>query len=193
MALREINLIPPDILDAVHLRRRIGIWGSVLTFSLAFIFGLYFYQTEVVYTRKSPVIAVSALESELTNKMAEIKSLKVKLEKLSQQQEVLQTIMPAHSYSALLFKLSAMMNGYTWLTQLRIDDIRKEEGRAEMEMTGFSFSNEDLGNLLNQLSAEPLFPEVVLKYAKETDAPGWLRGGSANMKLIRFQIECRLS
>jgi Tfp pilus assembly protein PilN len=113
---------------------------------------------------------------------------------LDRQQDVFKTIKRNQPYSGVLFKLADIMNEDTWLTRLSVDsDMNTDkEGTENLTLTGFSFSNEKLGNFMSRLSSETLFKEVVLKYAKETHAAQSDPDRETNESLIQFQIECKM-
>ena len=54
-------------------------------------------------------------------------------------------------------------------------------------------THDELGNLLTQLSVEPMFKTVVLKYAKETQRTRLFQDQKALLTVIQFQIDCKIS
>jgi len=191
MALREINLIPNEILAQRHLLRHLFVWAGCLIISLSLIFGSYLYKTHVVLAKKRSLTSLKDTHSQLGARIEEIKRIKEEIERLAQQQSVLETVTRTQAYSQVLLKLADIMNENTWLTQLDIDGSKDANHDASLKLTGFSLYNEELGNFLSQLSAEPLFKAVLLKYAKETNILNQNPGES--VKLIQFQIECNIS
>ena len=89
-------------------------------------------------------------------------------------------------------ELSDIINEQTWLTQLNIDSGLEEETTASLKLTGFSFSAEELGNFLNQLTAEPLFKTVVLRQAREYETVQLSKNAHAPVRLIQFNIESNI-
>jgi len=191
MALREINLIPNEILAQRHLLRHLFFWAGCLIISLSLIFGSYLYKTHVVLAKKRSLTSLKDTHSQLGARIEEIKRIKEEIERLAQKQSVLETVTRTQAYSQVLLKLADIMNENTWLTQLDIDGSKDANHDASLKLTGFSLYNEELGNFLSQLSAEPLFKAVLLKYAKETNILNQNPGES--VKLIQFQIECNIS
>ena len=191
MALREINLIPNEILAQRHLLRHLFVWAGCLIISLSLIFGSYLYKTHVVLAKKRSLTSLKDTHSQLGARIEEIKRIKEEIERLAQKQSVLETVTRTQAYSQVLLKLADIMNENTWLTQLDIDGSKDANHDASLKLTGFSLYNEELGNFLSQLSAEPLFKAVLLKYAKETNILNQNPGES--VKLIQFQIECNIS
>jgi Tfp pilus assembly protein PilN len=192
MALREINLIPGDILTRRHLQRHLSFWTGCLVISLTLIFGLFFYQKHVVLAKKHTFGNLKDTHTHLGLRIQEIKRIQEELEKLDQQQSVLRTIIRGPICSQVLWKLADIMNENTWLTLLTTDDNRKAEKGARLKLIGFSFSNEELGNFLNRLTAESMFKAVLLKYAQETMLTQPDRNAGEAPKVVKFEIECEL-
>ena len=192
MALREINLIPEDILTKLHFRQHLYLWAACLTISLALIFGLHLYQTSVAMAQKHPFISLKDTDTDLASKIEEIKQMQKELEGLNQKQAALEAVTGNIPYSRILLKLSGLMNGDTWLTRLDIDGDRERGGVINLHLTGFSKHNEELGDFLNQLSSEPLFGAVLLKYAKEAKRSASGKEEDEEIEMINFQVDCRI-
>jgi Tfp pilus assembly protein PilN len=192
MALREINLIPSEILTRQQLQRHLYLWAGCLIIALSIICGFYLYKTRVVFAKERAFTSLKEVRTHLGARIRKIKQVQEDLEKLNQQQTVLDTVTRKKSYSPVLSRLADIIRGNTWLTKLDIQRQRDKEGSISVTLTGFSLSNKALGNLLNQLTSEPIFRTVALKYAKETT------GGQSNQKeinqarLIHFQIDCAI-
>jgi len=193
MALREINLIPTAILSRRQVWRHLLFWSGCLLLALAMIGGAYFYQSHLVLSKKGSRLSLNDMQTHLGMRIEEIKRIKDELERLDQQQVVLETIAKNHPYSKVLFKLVDIMNQYTWLTQLAIDGSKEKNGQIGLILTGLSFSNAELGNFVDRFSNEPLFDAVQLKYAKETKMKLSKQPDAAPLRLIQFGIECRIN
>jgi len=194
MALREINLVPNEVLHRKYLTRHLTLWAGCLTVSLTLILGVYLYQTRLVAAEKSALSELEKIHANLEEKIEEIKNVQAELKNLSQQQAAIETKTRNLSYASLFTKLADIMNVSTWLTKLVVDSGQdKEEGVAKFELTGFSLSNEKLGDFLSRLSAEPLFEKVLLRYAKERQKAPSRTKQSEPMRLIEFRIECYLA
>jgi Tfp pilus assembly protein PilN len=164
--------------------------------SLCLVFGFYLYQVHVVLDKKCSLTTLENLHTHLGVRIEAIKRVQGELERLDQQQSFLESITRNQSYSEMLLMLADILNEETWLRQLA---IHKGEGSAEeeedvtsLELTGFSFSNEKLGDFINQLSLKPIFREVVLKYARETIMPALYKNAGESIRVIEFQIACNL-
>ena len=194
MALREINLIPDQVLHKKYLFRRLSLWVGCLTLCLFLIFGVYLHQIYVVLPKKRPVTTLEDMHKQLGATLEEINETQQEIQRLSLQESFLKNLTRIQPVSRLLLKLSEIMNTRTWLIKLSIDAGTEEEKTVPgIELHGSSLSNEDLGNFLTQLSVEPMFYNVVLKYAKEARISGSKQDRTALVKVIQFQIDCNLS
>ncbi|MCG6980058.1 MAG: PilN domain-containing protein, partial [Deltaproteobacteria bacterium] len=86
-----------------------------------------------------------------------------------------------------------MMNEATWLSQLTIDSGREEESSIRLRLSGFSFSADQLGNFLQQLTSEPMFKDVLLQNARESVNSQFSKGSDKTVRLMQFNIECKIS
>ena len=196
MALREVNLVPPDLLARRHLRRRLCFWAACLAVALSLIFGRYFYQTHVVLAKRRPTTTIEDMRTNLGSRIEEIKQVQKEVERLGEQQAVLEAISIKQSYSRVLLTLADIMNEETWLTQLSIEsgasEHKDKEDIAILRLTGFSFSNEKLANFIKQLSSHHMFKTSILKYARETNMPSANPSSDEPLRLVTFQIECTI-
>jgi len=183
MALREINLIPPDILDRKEMRRHLTFWTVCLGIFLSPVFGFYFYQTSMAAARNHSVSNVADIDRQLHREAAKIKAIQAEIETVNQQLEDLKTVLKPAIYSKILHKLAGNMNGYTWLSTLQINRQGSSGESIRLQVKGYAASNGALGNFLNRLSNDPETDRVVLKYAKE----------GAGKRKIEFEIECTIS
>jgi Tfp pilus assembly protein PilN len=193
MALRDINLIPTEVLARRQVSRHLLFWSTCLMFALTLIGGYYFYQAHLALGQAGTLLSLDDMQTDLGMRIEEIKQIKDELERLDQQQAVLSSIDRNQPYSKIIFALADMMNPDTWLTQLVIDSSQEKNGEIGLLLTGLSFSNKELGNFMDRFSNEPLFDAVQLKYAKETMMKLSNQPGEQPLRLIRFGIECRIN
>jgi Tfp pilus assembly protein PilN len=192
MALRDINLIPADIQTRRVLNRHIAFWAGCLTFSLSLIFSFYLYEKHVVLAPKSTFGSLKDAHTHLGFRIQEIKQIQEEIERLDQQQAVLEDITRSPVVWRIVFRLAEIMNESTWLHTLTTDVSRDKQKKAGLQLNGFSFSNEELGNFLIKLSSEPMFKDVLLKYARETTLDRTEKDDAGQIKVIEFEIECEL-
>lgn len=193
MALREINLIPDEIQARRDLLRHLCFWTGCLVISLTLIWSFHFYQASVLQAKERKVAKLKARHKHLGAKIDEIKRMQGELNRLKQQQASLETVARSEPYSRVFAKLADIMNKHTWLTQLTIDSGKDKEAEASLKLTGFSFSNDELGNFLNRLSSEAMFKTVVLQHAKEYEMSPSNRNVRKPVRLIQFHIELNIS
>jgi len=193
MALRETNLIPPEVLARREFLRHLFFWAGCMVISLGLIWGFYFYQIHVLQGKRRTVAELKQKHQDLGTKINEIRLIQVELDRMRQEQAGLENITLAAPYSQIFAKLADIMNEDTWLSQLTIDSGREEESSIRLRLTGFSFSADELGNFLQQLTNEPLFQGVVLQNARENVNSQFSRGPGKAVRLIQFNIECKIS
>jgi Tfp pilus assembly protein PilN len=193
MALRETNLIPPEVLARREFLRHLFFWTGCLVISLSLIWTFYFYQSHLLQSKRRTVTELKQKHQDLGTKINEIRGIQVELDRMRQEQAGLENITLAAPYSQILAKLADLMNEETWLSQLTIDSGREEESSIRLRLTGFSFSADELGNFLQHLTNEPFFQGVVLQNARENVSSQFSRGSSKAIRLIQFNIECKIS
>lgn len=193
MALRDINLVPERELEKRRLIRHLLFWSGCLIGALILIFCLYLLQVYTIQIQKRSLTQMGNIPVSLNSMMENIRRLQDNQEKLNRQKAVMDNIMKKNqSYSPVLFRLSQIMNESIWLSQLTIDGSKEKESEAHLLLTGFSLSNEKLGDFINRLSKDSMFRAVVLKYARENEKENTTHPMNRPANLIQFQIECSL-
>ena len=192
MALRDVNLIPPHIQSRMILNRHLAFWIGCLAISLSLIFCFYLYQKHMVLVQKSAFGNLKDTRTHLGLKIKEIKRIQEEVEKLDQQQAVLDTIITGPMSWRIIQRLSEIINEYTWLKELTTGSGVDKDTRANLKLSGFSSSNEELGNFLIKLSGDPMFKGVLLKFTRETSLNRERKDDGNQVKVIEFEIECEL-
>jgi Tfp pilus assembly protein PilN len=193
MALRDVNLIPPHIQSRMILNRHLAFWTGCLAISLSMIFCFYLYQKHMVLAPKSAFGNLKDTRTHLGLKIKEIKRIQEEVERLDQQQAVLDTIITGPMSWRIIQRLSEIINDYTWLKELTTGIGIDKETRANLKLSGFSSSNEELGNFLIKLSGDPMFKGVLLKFTRETTFDRAGKDDGNQVKVIEFEIECELT
>jgi Tfp pilus assembly protein PilN len=193
MALREINLVPADILDRRHLLRHLSFWGMTLGIVLVLIFSVHLYQRQFVLASGRIPGNIENIKKAITLKSERIKTLQGETERMKQKRDAIRQIAGNLPYTLILATLADILNGSTWLTQLSLERDQTLQGSANLKIQGSSFYNEELGNFLNQLSGEGVFQNVSLKYARETLLATSEQNNGAPVEVTHFQIECRVT
>jgi hypothetical protein len=187
MALRDINLIPGEILERRSLIRHLLLWLSCLVVVAALIMAAHGYQNRMVYGKtQNRQGGDKDLKAALVRTVGDIgkeqKALNLALRERVQLGALIEHRL---SFPSVLAKLAEIMNDQTWLQQLAFDTGR--DGKFHLIMTGFSSSPATLGMFVQRLSGEPMFRLVVLKSAQESE--NRLSGSVP----VQFQIECDIA
>jgi len=161
-------------------------------FSLGVIFSFYLYEKHVVLAPKSPLARLRNVQGDLGLRIQESKRIREEIVKLKQQQAALIDITRSPVCWRIVFKLAEIMNDATWLHTLTTDINRGQQKTVGLKLNGYSFSNEELGNFIIRLSSEPMFKDVLLKYARETIFDRAEKNAGVQIKVIEFEIECEL-
>ncbi len=193
MALREINLVPEDILARRHLWRHLSFWGMTLGFALALIFGVHVYQRHSELAARQRPGNLEGLKTAMTLKSEKIKALQADMEHLKRKRDAIRLIVGNLPYTGILASLAGILNGATWFTHLSLERDRNLPGAASLKIQGSSFHNKELGNFLNLLSGEGLFQNVSLKYARESELATSAQNRAASVEVTHFQIECQVT
>jgi len=187
MAVRDINLIPEEILERRSLIRHLLLWLNSLVVVAALIMAAHVYQNRIVYGEtQNRQGAGKDLATALTRTVGDIGKEQKALNLTLRERLQLGTLIEhRRSYSSVLAKLADVMNDQTWLQQLAFNIA--PDRTLHLSLTGFSFSHETLGTFIQRLSGEPMFRLVVLKSAQESKDQ---LSGSAP---VQFQIECDIA
>jgi Tfp pilus assembly protein PilN len=204
MAVKDINLIPADILTRRYVLRHVCFWTGCLILSLSLIgIGTLLFNHAYLPSKHAAIAAMRNAPLTLNTKAEEIRQIQTELSNLNKRKSALQFIVTRNpSYAAVITKLADIMNEDTWLTQLNLDSEPGVEGKTHLKLSGFSFSNAKLGDFLNRLASETMFTGVELKYSKERDqtSPGQKgdqssggQSGGHSERAIQYQIDCYIS
>ncbi len=132
------------------------------------------------------------INKHMSQQIDAVKRIQKELELLNNQQADLQAIVRHSDYSSILSKLADTVNGYTWLKSLQIDSGSNPKDPTMLQIRGRATTNEALGNFLNRLGSNPLFENVVLKYATETLMEKSDVNDENPEKRVEFEIVCRI-
>lgn len=193
MALREINLVPPEIVTRRFLFRHLNFWAGCLVVSLLLVAGFFVYQSRIALADTVPQKALGETTARLNAKIDEINRLKKEVEGIVRGQSIMDAISGKQSYSRILLRLSTILNAGTWLSQITVDTGPSQNSPLEMKLTGYSISNRVLGDFMNRLSFERTFNDVALRFSREGQVSDPNGKGDASMKVVLFLIECNIS
>jgi len=188
MALRDISLVPPDIVEQRYVLRHLLFWAGILFISLLAIGSLYSYQNFIALPKTRTAAKLLSTHAHLKKTVDEIKLIQDELSAIKDKQSVLNEVTSNTQYSTLLWCLSDIINKNTWLSKLAV--AKDEDGVVTMILTGFSYSNDELGDFLAALAREPVIGSAVLNYSKETTMAKSNLHVDLSTRLVQFQISC---
>jgi len=187
MALRDINLIPGEILERRSLIRHLLVWASSLVVVAALSIAVHGYQNRMLYGEtQNRQGAIKERAAALTGLVGDIRKEQKELDLARREQARLGALIEQRrSYSSVLAKLADVMNDETWLLQLAFNTA--PDRTVHLGLLGFSRSPETLGIFIQRLSGEPMFRLVVLKSAQES------KDHLAGSAPVQFQVECDMA
>jgi len=187
MTLREINLIPDEILFRDSLIRHLCTWGFILAVLVAMIIGFNMYMKENLSRGFNYIGGIEGIDNQLSMKIDTIGVLQEEITGLDLQMEHADRILRAGGYSAIISGFISIMNKQTWLTGLEI--AQEIDNSTVIRMDGYSIDSESLGDFIERLSGEKMFNSVLLRYARDAGNEGETYESISG--LVRFQIECK--
>ncbi len=195
MALKDINLIPDDILARRKMFRSLRLWSSVLAVFLLLISIYCGLQINEVLMIKPDGTHAAQVRNELQSKIETIKSIQQKYNRLLQKKARLTAPFQATPVSVPLQTIAENLTPGTWLRQLDIlpVDNKSSQGRFKrIDIRGESSSYSDITRFLQALQDDDLFQAVELKYThKKKDSLIKMQAGQLR-SVIQFRIQGRL-
>jgi Tfp pilus assembly protein PilN len=190
MALREINLVPPDRAAKRLLARHLCFWAACMALFTGLVSVIYVAQTSMLRVQRRSLAQTKEIEQVLVARIQVQKRLQADQDRLNQEKSSLIAIRAgSRSAAQIIAKLSDHMNSETWLSQLSLEATGEPRGEARLLLTGLATSNEHLGDFLSRLSADRSFKGVTLKFANESEDEQ--HGQKAVKGRVRFQIGCQ--
>jgi len=191
MALREINLVDPDLQVRRYMHRHLVLWAGGLILIQAVIFGIFLYQDRIVLPQKRALPQLNHVQANLRTRIQAITQAQKELEQLKDRHAMITTLTGSHPYTMILSRLIDSMGSAIWLTELELRS-GSDQSHPQMKIVGFTAANEELGDFLDHLAAEPMFETVILKYAGTAqNSASHIKG--ANETPIQFEIEWGVS
>jgi Tfp pilus assembly protein PilN len=192
MTIRDVNLIPSEMLYRREVALRLRKWGIGLIICLVVIFGAHAYQTRYVLAKLRPATTLSDMHLRLGTTLEEITDTQKEIEHLSTQQSIVQELTLHLPYSGLLQTLAGTMNRHTWLVRLDLHTAPESGGGNRMTLEGYALSNELLADFLTHLSTTPPVGGVVLKFAKDANVSGLTAHANQVFSAVHFEVDCHL-
>jgi len=190
MAIREINLVPPEVLSKRYMLRHLYLWAGCLCLSMLLIAGLHTQQAGKMVPLKGDEASLNETASKLSTRISEIRQRQAELDTIGKERTLLDVVGKHESFSQVLLRLSHLLNEQTWFSRVSAVPGGADTDAVSLQVTGLSTSNDALGEFLNQLSFDPSFSDVVLRYSREGRIGGSGRDGSESRTGIQFLLEC---
>ena len=150
MALRDVNLVPPDLMARRLLARHLSVWSCCLVLSLAICLGLYLAGALVISAQHQSLMKRNG-EPRFVAMMEEQKRLQNEFTTLDRQKSELRAIEARkQSLAPVLGRLSEIMNGGTWLSQLSMETTEGQRGGTDLVAGRFRHVERQFGRLLEQ-------------------------------------------
>jgi len=187
MALRDINLIAPDILERRYFLHHLFMWCLGLIAVAAIILGIYRYQTRLFYEAKHNRQGGENLPALLVARTAEVGKAQAELNLARKEWAQLGILAENRPpYHSVVAKLAEIMNDQTALQQLAVDSGK--DRLVHVKLLGSSRSHETLADFIQRLSDETMFRGVDLKYSQESEARTSVPGKGPVQFHIEFNI-----
>jgi len=194
MAIKEINMIPPEILAAGLTIRHLRLWFKVLILVLLIFTAVYLVQYQWLLKLENHQFAKSSSDKEIPLKIAELsqaqEEMDAKLKDLLIKNKMLVAMAEGQVFYEILALLSNAFDESTWIDQLSIHRI-EQTNISIITLNGFSLSHNTLGIFLKRLSSVPQINDVVLINAKKNEDT--LDKGFVFSGTIGFKLSCSVA
>ncbi len=181
MVLRDVNLVPEQVLHRRYVIRHVAAWSFAYLLLLGFSAGAYTVYTRGVLARRRPPTDEAQLRKRLATTIAEVQEKVFQVERLA----FVRRMSRPGSMTLVLDRLAQDLDPQTWLTEFSLQT--REGSGATLVLSGRSVSHAKLGTLIGQLTSDRMFGNVVLKTADEE------RGSTGSIDqpsdLIAFTIQ----
>nr|WP_320015235.1 hypothetical protein [uncultured Desulfobacter sp.] len=171
MAVREINLVPGDVLEKNIRSRHLWFWGKGLILLMVGLCFAWLVQYRIVdlqkkalppqrFTGDQVAASIKAI-SELQDRITAIQEKNRSLSRMARRQMV-----------DIIAEIAACMNDRTWLTRLSVERDREKKQISLLVCEGMSWDHRSLGRFLDRLAQAPGIEQVVLEDAGKPVAAG---------------------
>ncbi len=185
MALRDINMIPGEILGSEILKRQLKSWGTIMVLVLMGLGVTGMGEHRWLMHQSRAASHGLSMETRLKTVIQEIHGVQETLETIRIRNKTLKTLGNRFHFYGVVQRISRPFDHLTWLEHLRIQDNKTAPDRAQVELEGFSMTHASLGNFINRLSAEPGVREIVLAHANQNHG--------TESGPLKFKLSCTVS
>lgn len=184
--MRDINLIPPDAVEARQKKVRIRFWVAVNLTALGVLaaaFGMVAWKARV---ESRTVSELDQRASELKNLNEELESLRAVRALLRREEQALGSLLDRTSACLLVTRIAETITENGWLSQMTLNHARSETQREGLlTLEGHAASYTHLARLMRDLGLLDSVEGVDLRRSSRAEAEG--------LNVVRFEIDCRLA
>jgi len=186
MALRDVNLVPDDLLQQrIVLRHGLG-WAISAAVIVVLLLGIYTVTMRTISAQRRSPISEQEVRKRIALTITEIEAKKEEIERLAFVRNVAGTFRMAD----ILDRLTERLDPKVWLANLSIRSA--PENSYEVMMQGRAFSNTRLGASIRALTDDPLVNNVALRSSNEIQNP--IRGEHGMPpRIVKFSIQARIA
>jgi Tfp pilus assembly protein PilN len=194
MAIRQINMIPANILARTALARHLGFWGKGLVFIVLLFVFFYIAQANGFSRQQKAHHSDASMKVQVTKKINQAQKasevINLQMQDLKLKSGLLATLTNQQPYYDVIATFAETFNEPTWIDHLSIQrGNQKDMDRSNLMVDGFSQSHNTLGSFLESLSNSPGIQDAVLVYAKKLEQTS---GGLDASNYIQFKLTCSI-
>jgi len=167
MALRDVNMVPDEVLNRRYAGRHLAAWGVCYLLTLGFAAAGYATYVRTSVAQHPPAMDEQQVRRQLASTIIGIQQKKDDLERLA----LARRVAGVATAPRALTRLAEIMDPAMWLTDLTFQ--AGKETRAGLLFNGRSVSHARLGAFVRQLGGDRMFRNVALRNATQ------LQGSSA--------------
>ncbi len=190
MALREINLVPEEVLLRRMMLRHGECWAAALLVCVAPIVAAAGFMIVRVLPGQSMSISVTESRRNVAETVAAIEEAREDMARTA----YLRSIAKRVRWSDALTELTKALPATTWVSEVSVEAAVTAAMPTVMRFKGYSVSHEELGQFLRQLAASPLLQEVTLEFSREHERTRKDADGADVLeRLLNFGVVCAIA
>ena len=194
MALRQINMIPGNILARTELIRHLWFWGKGLICIVLILVILFLVQTQWLSKQRNSYHSDASTKILLPEKIDQTlraaDKINLQMQDLELKSGMLATLTKHQFFYDILAVLADSFNDGTWIDHLLIQRGKdKDTDMSSISVQGFSMTHNSLGAFLESLSDIERVKDVVLVYAKSQDQNSQDQDSS---NAVEFKLTCSI-
>ena len=171
MAVREINLIPGDVLEKNVRSRHLRFWSKGLILLMVGLCFAWLVQYRIVDLRKKALPPQRFSGDQVAAKIKAISELQDRITAIQEKNRSLSR-MARRQMVDIIAEIAACMNDRTWLIRLSVERDREKFQKSLLVCEGMSWDHHSLGRFLDRLAQAPGIDQVVLEDAGKPVSAG---------------------